>query len=99
MQIVYLESAVNDIKWMRLYYSKIFPSGKKQASVQIKTAEQIIINHPHIGQLFDNEKNIRELVINKTPFSVVYRINNDRVEILRLWDQRGNRSQLNLSLN
>ena len=94
MYIVYLESFINDIEWMKLYYNNIFPAGKKQASIHIKTTEQIIINHPHIGQVFDGKKNIRELVINKTPFSFLYRINEDRIEILRLWDQRRSRGEL-----
>jgi len=96
MQIVYLESSLNDIEWMRFYYSNIFPAGKKQASTHVKRSEQIITNHPHIGQLFDAKKNVRELVIDKTPFSFLYRINEDRIEILRLWDQRGSRSKLTL---
>jgi len=79
---------------MKLYYSNFFPAGKKQASIHIKTTEQIIINHPHIGQVFDGNKNIIELVINKTPFSFLYRINEDRIEILRLWDQRRSRGEL-----
>lgn len=96
MHIVYLESALDDIEWMRLYYSNIFPAGKKQASINIKTTAQIIINHPYIGKIFDDEKNVRELIINKTPFSFLYRINEDRIEILRIWDQRGSRSKLRL---
>ena len=35
MHIVYLESSLDDIEWMRFYYSKIFPAGKKQASIGI----------------------------------------------------------------
>ena len=96
MYIVYLENSLDDIKWMKFYYSNIFPAGKKQASIHIKITEQIIINHPYIGKIIDNEKNVRELIINQTPFSFLYRINEDRIEILRLWDQRGTRSNLKL---
>ena len=42
MYIVYLESFINDIEWMKLYFNNIFPVGKNQASIHIKTTEQII---------------------------------------------------------
>ncbi|MEE9363093.1 MAG: type II toxin-antitoxin system RelE/ParE family toxin [Cellulophaga sp.] len=96
MQVIYLESSLDDIEWMRFYYRNIFPSGKKEAIKHIKTAENLLVNHPDIGQAYENNKNIKELVVNKTPFTFIYRVKNENIEILRLWDQRGNRSHLKI---
>jgi plasmid stabilization system protein ParE len=94
MQIIYLESSLDDIEWVRFYYRNIFPSGKKEVIRQIKTAEQLLSNYPDIGQSYDDNKNIKELVISRTPFTFIYRIKSEKIEILRLWDQRGNRNHL-----
>ncbi|WP_428354285.1 type II toxin-antitoxin system RelE/ParE family toxin [Methyloprofundus sp.] len=94
MYIVYLESSLNDLEWVRFYYKNIFPSGKKQATSHIKASEKLISEHPNIGEVYDSTKNIKELAINKTPFSFIYRVKKDRIEILRLWDQRGDRNNL-----
>ena len=45
MYIVYLESFINDIEWMKLYYNNIFPAGKKQASTTNRKFVHIIIRH------------------------------------------------------
>ncbi len=62
MKLVYLESSLSDIEWMRFYYTHIFPAGKISAKVHIKKIEQLMMDFPDIGTLFDNEKNVREMV-------------------------------------
>ena len=94
MEIIYLESALDGIEWMKFYYSNIFAAGKKQARTHIKITEKLLIAHPQIGQVYDAANDIRELMISSTPFSFIYRINENRIEVLRLWDQRGNRSKI-----
>ena len=88
MKIIYLKSSIDDIEWMKFYYSNIFLAGKKEAIKHLKRAELMIINFPEIGRLYDEKLWVRELVISKTSFSFLYRINGDNIEILRLWDQR-----------
>ena len=50
-----------------------------------RIAHQVVqlIEHPEIGRAGRIE-GTRELVINRTPFILVYRINGDRIELLRL---------------
>jgi hypothetical protein len=40
------------------------------------------------------EDGTREYSIPRTPFSIVYRVIDNRVEIMRIWDQRANREKL-----
>jgi hypothetical protein len=40
-----------------------------------------------LGHLTD-EADVLEFVISRTPFSLLYRIKGDTLEVLRLWDNR-----------
>ena len=88
MKIVYLASAVRDIAWFRYYYQAVFPDGAKAARQRIHTIEQLLLTNPYLGQISPLHGEVRELHISRTPFSLIYRVNNTQVEILRLWDER-----------
>ena len=44
--------------------------------------------------LVEGMAGIREFPIPRTPFSFIYRVVDDRIEVLRVRDQRGDRSRL-----
>lgn len=88
MKIVYLISAAEDINWFRHYYKIIFPDGSKKVYRQIKVSEEMLLANPYIGHASDINKSIRELHIPKTPFTLIYRVTDTQIEILRLWDER-----------
>lgn len=93
MKIVYLESTINDLLWMRHYYESIFPDGRVRARKQFHSLEALLIAHPFIGAQLQ-QKNVREFSIPKTPFSYIYRVQPEYIEILRIWDERQDRSAL-----
>lgn len=77
---------------MRQYYESIFPEGRKKAQYQFHAIEQLLIENPFIGHELQ-QKNVREFSVPKTPFSYIYRTIPERIEILRIWDERQERSQ------
>ncbi len=87
MNIVYLESARDDLLWMRQYYESVFPEGRSRAQKQFHTVENLLLANPFIGHE-THRKNVREFSIPKTPFSFIYRVRPERIEILRVWDER-----------
>jgi toxin ParE1/3/4 len=87
MKVVFLESARHDLDWFKRYYSQIFPDGARQAAAHYKAAKTLLAHHPEIGRQSDTD-GLREFTIPRTPFSFVYSIRNDRIEILRLLDGR-----------
>ena len=91
MKIVYLASTKADIEWMRRYYSSIFPAGAKRAREHFRACEKMLEQNPLIGHQSDIA-GVRELVVAHTPFVFVYRVAAERVEVLRGWDGRGERS-------
>lgn len=93
MELVYLPATVADFEWMRGYYSDVFPDGASKAQARFRAMERLLLQHPRIGKPTDFQ-GVYELVIARTPFSVIYRIVPERIEVLRIWDNRGDRSAL-----
>lgn len=91
MRIVYLESAKDDFLWMRQYYEFVFPEGRSRAQQQFHAVENLLLANPFIGHE-THQKNVREFTLSKTPFSFIYRAHPERIEVLRVWDERQDRS-------
>ena len=94
MKLVFLPSTRSDLAWMRAYYTRVFPDGAKRAAGQYRRASAIIRDNPLVGHTVEDIPDIREWPILRTPFSFIYRVVEDRIEVLRVWDQRGDRSRL-----
>ena len=94
MKLVFLPSTRSDLLWMRTYYAHIFPNGAKRAADQYRRTCGIIRENPLVGRPVEEFGGVREFSIPRTPFFFVYRIVEDRIEVLRVWDQRGDRSRL-----
>ena len=90
MRLVFLRSAEGDLRWFRHYYENVFPDGGRRAWRQYAKAARRLVSLPLLGHPSDG-KGIREYAIGGLPFSFIYRVVDDRIEILRLWDQRAER--------
>jgi plasmid stabilization system protein ParE len=93
MRIVYLKSAAADLLWLNHYYGSVFPEGKIRAKEQFRKVRAAIASNPCIGVEIDLGESVREFHVPKTPFSYLYRIKKDRIEIMRIFDNRGLRLQ------
>jgi plasmid stabilization system protein ParE len=74
------------------YYENVFPEGKQRASKHFAKAGKLLVAMPQLGRPVDDTA-VREHAIAGLPFSFIYRIMDDRIEVLRLWDQRGERPE------
>lgn len=92
MQVVYLPATRPDLQWMRAYYLDIFPAGARYAGRRFQNTIRLLKDNPDIGRP-GALPGTKELVIPRTPFLILYRINTvaDRIEILRVWDGRAQR--------
>ncbi|MBI2718500.1 MAG: type II toxin-antitoxin system RelE/ParE family toxin [Rhizobiales bacterium] len=90
MKLVYLASCHADITWVQEYYLAVFPEGGKSGWRQIIRMQAFLKSNPHIGHPIDN-LGLRKISIPKTPFSFVYRIKGDVIQVVRLWDSRAKR--------
>ena len=93
MRVVYLASARDDLSWLRQYYREVFPDGAARALKHLLAAEGLLRTNPFIGR-HTGIGDSRELHIARTPFSLIYRVREDRIEVLRVWDGRRDRGNL-----
>lgn len=88
MRIVYLPSTTRDLAWFRHYYTSVFPEGETRAKQQFGNIVHALSANPYLGHPFESDAVIRELHIPRTPFTLYYRVTEERIEVLRLWDER-----------
>ena len=87
MKVVLLRRAAVDLRWFALYYAEVFPEGSRQAARRYKAAVKRLSDMPRLGRPADGPA-MREFTIARTPFSLIYRIRTDQIEIVRIWDAR-----------
>ncbi len=90
MEIVYLPSAVAGLDWFRRYYARVFPEGEKRAIAQYEKMKQVLLAAPFAGRA-TGEGDVREYVMPRTPFSVIYRVRGEQIQILLIVDHRADR--------
>ena len=85
MQIRWAPTALNDFKTIsyRVERQRNLATANRVCR-QIYNAIQTLRLHPHIGRP-GTEEGTRELVITKSPYIVVYRLQSEAVQILRIW--------------
>jgi hypothetical protein len=88
MKIVFLASTVQDLQWFRHYYRNVFPDGGGKAGAHFKAALSTLAANPYAGKPCEPWQDVRELSIPRTPFTLIYRVAQTQIEVLRLWDVR-----------
>jgi plasmid stabilization system protein ParE len=86
--VVYRRSALRDVAWFHRYYNEVFPAGRETATGRLRSIVQHLADQPHLG-VPHGPDDARRFPIPRIPFTLIYRIREDRIEILRLLDQRG----------
>ena len=90
MKFTYLPSAQTGLDWFRLYYGQIFPEGRKNARDHYFKMKRALRAAPMLGKPI-GENGDREYTIPRTPFSVIYRIRDNTIEVRLVIDQRAER--------
>lgn len=94
MEVVYLDTALEDMGWFRRYYAAVFLEGRGIARESLRRTERLIAENPSVGHVTDGQTGVREFPLRRTPFSVLYRVRDNRIEILRIFDQRSFRADI-----
>ncbi len=88
MKIVFLDAAKLDLRRFKRHCTTIFPEGRRNADQQYRALLKLLKSCPMIGEPADDFRTAREHPVKNTPFTVIYRIRPEHIEILRLPDQR-----------
>jgi plasmid stabilization system protein ParE len=79
--------ALRDATWFIQYCVTTFLEGMVNATGSLRRAERLLAENPMIGSPL-GPSGSRKFPVRRTPFTLVYRIMPDRIEILRILDQR-----------
>jgi toxin ParE1/3/4 len=92
MRINYSALARSDLRWYDRYYKLVFTEGAQNAHAHYMRAVMLLLKHPHVGQEI-NARGTRALPVSTTPFSLIYRVKNGNIIIMRVWDNRCDRPE------
>ena len=93
MRLIYLASANDDLAWVQEYYGSIFHAGGEHARRRYVKAIATLCDHPYVGKAVD-ESGLRSYSIPRLPFAIVYRITEEHIEVVRVWDRRSDPARL-----
>ena len=88
MRLVYLASAKPGLRWFHRYYTSVFPEGKALADRRFLAVQALLKSNSHAGHESEIVPGAREFPVPRTPFTYVYQIREDRVEVLLIADNR-----------
>jgi toxin ParE1/3/4 len=94
MKLVFREHAKRDLRWFAAYYSKRFPEGRKNAERSFRAAIELVLANPYAGTVMEG-KPARQFPVLRTPFMLIYSIEDDSIDIIRVWDARADPTRLN----
>jgi toxin ParE1/3/4 len=93
MRITYSALARSDLRWYDRYYKQVFPEGALNAHAHYMRAVLLLLEHPQVGQEID-AAGTRVWPISRTPFSLIYLVKSEKIQVLRVWDNRRDRAEL-----
>lgn len=94
MKLIFREHAKRDLRWFAAYYSKTFAQGRKNAERSLTVAIELLLANPHVGSVVEG-KPARQFPVLRTPFLLIYSIEGDSIDIIRVWDARADPVRLN----
>lgn len=95
MKLIFLASTRDDLAWFEEYYRDVFRAGADRATRQFSKATKTLSDHPYLGRPLKNDR-LRSYSVPRIPFTIVYRVTDEQIEIVRVWDQRGDPAKLGL---
>ena len=98
MRIVFLPTTAPDFEWITEYYLSVFPEGGPNAYRRLDRALSNLSDNPRLGKAIAGSS-YRQYTVPRTPFSLIYRIGDEAIEIWHIWDQRSNPLDLDLPDN
>ena len=83
MKVIWFKRAILDLTAAKDYITQDNPQAAQQTVQRIKEKVSLLSEQPGIGRL-GRVPNTKELVVDRTPFILPYRVRDDKIEILRV---------------
>ncbi len=92
MRLEFLETAQPGLRWFHRYYRENPQLRKSAALDAFRAARNVVRDNPYAGHPFEDLKDVRELSIQSTNFSMLYAVAHDAIWVIDIRDARGLRS-------
>lgn len=83
MKVIWFKSAILDLISVRDYITHDNPQAAQQVVQRIKDKVSLLSEQPGIGRP-GRVPNTKELLVDRTPFILPYRVRDNKIEILRV---------------
>ena len=83
MKVIWFKRAILDLKSAKDYITQDNPLAAQQIVQRIKEKVSLLSDQPGIGRL-GRVPDTRELLVDRTPFILPYRVRDNKIEILRV---------------
>lgn len=83
MRVVWFKSAIQDLVSLKQYIAQDNPTAANQVVARIGEAVSLLSTQPGIGRP-GRVQYTKELVVDRTPYILPYRVRDGRIEILRV---------------
>ncbi|MGH7240117.1 MAG: type II toxin-antitoxin system RelE/ParE family toxin [Candidatus Saccharimonadales bacterium] len=90
MRLRWTQRALDEFEHAHDYIAKDDPRAAHEIAQRILDASRKLLDHPHIGRVGEDE-DTREWRVQRTPYLLVYEINGDIIELLRVWHTKRER--------
>jgi len=84
VEVVWSALARTRLREIHAYVAKDKPEAAERLAIRIVAMVETLRSHPYLGRV-GAEPGIRELVIGRTPYIVLYRVQGRRVVISTIW--------------
>jgi toxin ParE1/3/4 len=84
MEIVWSPLALARLRQIRAYVALDKPDAAERLATRIVSLVEALRSHPYLGRA-GSEPWIRELVVGRTPYLILYRVRGRRIVISTIW--------------
>ncbi len=89
MKVKWTHPALADLIEAQTYISQESPQAAQNVAQKVWDASQKLADNPEIGRE-GHVEGTREWVVGQTPYLIVYRVKDKKIEILRVWHAKRN---------
>lgn len=87
MRLVWAEGAIGDLVQIRAYIAKHNPQAATEIALRLLEIAELLPVHPQMG-IQTTKEEVRRLVVPQSVYSLIYRIVDEDIEIIEVFDGR-----------
>ncbi|CAN7449153.1 type II toxin-antitoxin system RelE/ParE family toxin [Neorhizobium sp. LjRoot104] len=96
MRLIWAEAALADLVHLRTYIAEHNPQAANEMAARLLDIAELLIVHPQAG-LQTAKLGLRRLVVPQSVYSLIYRIVDEDIEIIEVFDGRRYKPRTNLA--